>query len=103
MESKSRRITTIHDVAEAAGVSVTTVSRVLNDKDDVAKDTYERVQKVIGELGYTSNLAARSMRSLRTNVIGLIMPDAGEPFPIEAGCGRAFPHRGDERGEQCDR
>jgi LacI family transcriptional regulator len=83
MESKSRRITTIHDVAEAAGVSVTTVSRVLNDKDDVAKDTYERVQKVIGELGYTSNLAARSMRSLRTNVIGLIMPDAGEPFPIE--------------------
>lgn len=83
MQSKSRRIVTIQDVAQAAGVSVTTVSRVLNDKDDVSRDTYERVQKVIVELGYTSNLAARSMRSHRTHVIGLIMPDAGEPFPIE--------------------
>ncbi len=83
MHSRSRRIITIHDVAEAAGVSVSTVSRVLNDKDDVAPATYEKVQKIIGDLGYASNLAARSMRTSRTNVIGLIMPDAGEPFPIE--------------------
>jgi len=83
MQQKNRRIVTIQDVAQAAGVSVTTVSRVLNDKDDVSQETYERVQKVIEELGYTSNLAARSMRSLRTNVLGLIMPDAGAPFPIE--------------------
>lgn len=78
-----RRIVTINDVAETAGVSVTTVSRVLNDKGDVSAETYQKVQKVIEDLGYTSNLAARSMRSLRTNVIGLIIPDAGEPFPIE--------------------
>jgi LacI family transcriptional regulator len=56
---------------------------VLNDKDDIAPETYERVKTVIAEMGYASSLAARSMRSLRTNVIGLIMPDAGEPFPIE--------------------
>jgi len=72
----------IQDVARAANVSVSTVSRVLNDKDDVAPGTYERVRKVIEELGYTSNLAAKSMRSRKTNVIGLIMPDVEQPFPI---------------------
>ncbi len=76
-------VVTIHHVAEAAGVSVSTVSRVLNDKDDVAPSTYEKVQSVISELGYASNLAARSMRSRRNNVIGLIMPDVAQPFPIE--------------------
>ena len=74
---------TIHDVAHAAGVSVSTVSRVLNDKDDVAIETYERVKDVISELGYTSSLAAKSMRSRKTNVIGLIMPDVGESFSIQ--------------------
>jgi LacI family transcriptional regulator len=80
---RNKRSSTIQDVAEAAGVSVTTVSRVLNNKDDIAPETYERVKTVIDELGYTSSLAARSMRSLRKNVLGLIIPDAGEPFPIE--------------------
>jgi LacI family transcriptional regulator len=70
-------------VARAAGVSVSTVSRVLNDKDDVAPETYQKVQDVIEELSYTSSLAARSMRSRRTNVIGLIMPDVQGPFAIQ--------------------
>ena len=73
---------TIHDVAAAAGVSVTTVSRVLNDKDDVAPETSARVRAVIHELGYASSLAARSMRSRRTNVIGLIVPDLTHPYPM---------------------
>jgi LacI family transcriptional regulator len=59
---------TIGDVAKAAGVSVSTVSRVLNDKDDVAPETYEKVQRTIEELNYTSSLAAKSMRSRRTIV-----------------------------------
>jgi LacI family transcriptional regulator len=74
---------TIVDVAQAAGVSVSTVSRVLNDKDDVAPETYQKVQAVIDELGYTSSLAARGMRSRRMNVIGLVMPDVGDPFSIQ--------------------
>jgi LacI family transcriptional regulator len=82
MRRKKRSIT-ILDVANAAGVSVSTVSRVLNDKDDIAPETYERVKNIISQMGYTSSLAARSMRSTRKNVIGLIMPDAGEPFSIE--------------------
>jgi LacI family transcriptional regulator len=80
---RNKRSITIEDVATAAGVSVSTVSRVLNEKDDIAPETYERVKTVIADMGYTSSLAARSMRSSRMNVLGLIMPDAGEPFPIE--------------------
>ncbi|MBN1265924.1 MAG: LacI family DNA-binding transcriptional regulator [Anaerolineales bacterium] len=80
---QTRKSVTIQDVAEAAGVSVSTVSRVLNDKDDVAAETYEKVQQVVHELGYVSSLAARGMRSRRTNVIGLIMPDVASPYSIE--------------------
>jgi LacI family transcriptional regulator len=79
---RNQKPVTIHDVAKAAGVSISTVSRVLNDKDDVAPETYERVQQVISELGYVSSLAARGMRSRRTNVIGLIMPDVASPYSI---------------------
>jgi LacI family transcriptional regulator len=78
-----RRAPTIRDVARAARVSVTTVSRVLNEKTDVASDTQERVQKAIAKLGYTSNLAARSMRSRRKNLLGLVVPDIGLPYSIE--------------------
>lgn len=90
----SEKPVTIQDVARAAGVSVSTVSRVLNDKDDVAETTYVRIQAVISELGYASNLAAKSMRSRQTNVIGLIMPDLVEPFPVEVmkGVNRAIAH-----------
>jgi LacI family transcriptional regulator len=80
---RARRSVTIQDVAKAAGVSVSTVSRVLNAKDDVALETTVKVQGVIESLGYTSSLAARGMRSRRTNVIGLIMPDVGSPYCIE--------------------
>ena len=79
---RNRKSITIHDVAASAGVSVSTVSRVLNDKDDVASETYERVQQVVSELGYASSLAARGMRSHRTNVIGLIMPDVAAPYSV---------------------
>jgi LacI family transcriptional regulator len=80
---RTKATVTIRDVAKAAGVSVSTVSRVLNDKDDVAPETYERVKAVIEKMGYASNLAAKSMRSRATNVVGLIMPDVGDPFSIE--------------------
>jgi LacI family transcriptional regulator len=79
---RSRNSITIQDVAREAGVSVSTVSRVLNDKVDVSPETYERVKEVIGELGYASNLAARSMRTQQTNVIGLIMPDVAQSYPL---------------------
>jgi LacI family transcriptional regulator, galactose operon repressor len=80
---RNNKSVTIQDVARAASVSVSTVSRVLNDKDDVAPETYQRVRGIIADLGYTSSLAARSMRSRRTGVIGLIMPELEDPFCIQ--------------------
>jgi LacI family transcriptional regulator len=74
---------TIHDVASVAGVSVSTVSRVLNEKIDVAPETYEKVQQVIKALGYTSSLAAKSMRSRKTNVIGLVVSDLEQAFCLK--------------------
>ena len=82
MPNKKRSVT-IQDVATTAGVSVSTVSRVLNDKIDVSKDTKKHVLQVIDELGYTSNLAARSMRSHKKNLLGLVLPDIGFPYSIE--------------------
>jgi LacI family transcriptional regulator len=73
---------TIQDVAKAAGVSVSTVSRVLNDKVDVAEATYRKVQCTIEKLGYTSNLAAKSLRSHRTNTVGVIALDLNDSFAI---------------------
>ena len=78
-----RHVVTIQDVAKTAGVSVSTVSRVLNGKVDVAEETQKRIKSVIEELGYTSSLAARSMRNQKSNLIGLIMPDIAYPFAFE--------------------
>jgi LacI family transcriptional regulator len=80
---KKKRTVTIQDVAQTAGVSVSTVSRVLNGKVDVASETQDRILSVIDDLGYTTNLAARSMRSQKKNLVGLIMPDIAYPFAIE--------------------
>ncbi|MFB8189455.1 LacI family DNA-binding transcriptional regulator [Microbacterium sp. NPDC055988] len=70
----------VRDVAAAAGVSVGTVSNVLNQPDKVAATTVERVQGVIAELGFVRNDAARQLRAGRSRSIGLIVPDAGNPF-----------------------
>jgi LacI family transcriptional regulator len=82
MATKKRSVT-IQDVAKTAGVSVSTVSRVLNGRVDVAGDTQKKILKIIDKLGYTSNLAARSMRSRRNNLLGLVVPDIGFPYSIE--------------------
>lgn len=82
MQRKKRKVT-IQDVARTAKVSVSTVSRVLNGKVDVASETQDRILSVIDDLGYTTNLAARSMRSQQNNLVGLIMPDIAYPFAVE--------------------
>jgi len=79
-------------VASKAGVSVTTVSRVLNSKDDISEGTINKVLAVVQDLGYASSLAARGMRSHRTNVIGLIVPDVASYYcqEIMRGVNRAI-------------
>jgi len=73
---------TIGDVAAEAGVSVATVSKVINGRWGVAETTSERVRAIIDELGYESSLVAQSLRSLRTNVIAVLVVDV-EPFSAE--------------------
>jgi LacI family transcriptional regulator len=80
VESGSR--TTIRDVAARAGVSVATVSKVLNARYGVSAATVARVRAVIDETGYESSLVARSLRNHRTNVIGILVSDI-EPFSAE--------------------
>lgn len=70
----------VRDVAAAAGVSVGTVSNVMNQPDKVAAATVVRVQAVIAELGFVRNDAARQLRAGRSRSIGLVVPDAGNPF-----------------------
>ncbi|HEX2907270.1 MAG TPA: helix-turn-helix transcriptional regulator, partial [Phototrophicaceae bacterium] len=65
---------TITDVARAAGVSVSTVSRILNGKQDVAAATRERVQQVIEELGFSPHAQAKRLRAGKTHNIGLLFP-----------------------------
>jgi len=90
---RSNARVTIGDVASEAGVSIATVSRVVNGHYGVAPATLTRVQAVIDELGYESSLVARSLRSRRTNVIGIVVADL-EPFSAELLKGAARAIRG---------
>ncbi|MEO8606581.1 MAG: LacI family DNA-binding transcriptional regulator [Chloroflexota bacterium] len=65
---------TIADVAKAAGVSISTVSRILNGKQDVADATRQRVQRVIEELGYSPHAQAQRLRAGKTRNIALLFP-----------------------------
>ena len=71
---------TIKDIAEKSGVSITTVSRVLNDKPDVNDETRAKVLKVIEESNYRPNGMARSLVINQTYSIGLIIPDINNPY-----------------------
>jgi LacI family transcriptional regulator len=89
----AHRRVTIGDVAARAGVSIATVSKVINGRYGVAAATLARVQAVIDELGYESSIAAQSLRSHRTNVIGILVADI-EPFSAELLKGAAQAIRG---------
>ncbi|MCL4458876.1 MAG: LacI family transcriptional regulator [Chloroflexi bacterium] len=73
-------MTTIIDVARRAGVSVGTVSNVINDTFPVRESLRQRVQQAIEELHYRPNAVAQSLRSQRTRTIGLVISDIGDPF-----------------------
>jgi LacI family transcriptional regulator len=70
----------IYDVARESGVSVFTVSAVVNKKAHVGKRLRERVEAAIRKLNYRPNLIARSLAKRRTHTIGMIVPDIGNPF-----------------------
>ena len=65
---------TLREVAQKAGLSVTTVSRALNGHDDVAAETKQAIRDVANELGYVPNLSARRLKMEKADAIGLILP-----------------------------
>jgi DNA-binding LacI/PurR family transcriptional regulator len=72
---------TIIDVARLAGVSKTTVARVVNGElENVSEKTLQKVQQAIQELGYIRNTVASSLRTERTNIVMLMIPDITNPF-----------------------
>lgn len=77
----------VKDIAAAAGVSIGTVSNVLNRPDRVAEETVERVRKVIAEHGFVRNDAARQLRAGQSRTIGLVLFGARNPFFMDVARG----------------
>ena len=71
---------TMRDVAALAGVALKTVSRVINGVSTVDPELAGRVRSAADKLGYRPNLAASNLRSGRTNIVGLLLEDVGNPF-----------------------
>jgi len=79
-KTKPNRAASISDVARESGVSIFTVSAVVNNKTHVGKALRERVEAAIQKLNYRPNLIARSMIKQKTQTIGMIVPDIANPF-----------------------
>jgi LacI family transcriptional regulator len=77
---KRSKASSIYDVARESGVSVFTVSSVVNKKTYVSKKLRARVEAAIRKLNYVPNLVARSLANRRTHTIGMIVPDIANPF-----------------------
>lgn len=75
-----QKAVTIRDVARQAGVSISTVSRVINESTSVSPLTRERVLQVIDRLGYTPYKSAQTLKKKKTGVIGVVIPDISNPF-----------------------
>jgi LacI family transcriptional regulator len=78
---------TIVDVAREAGVSTMTVSRVINDRDDVSTTTRQRVLDAVERLGYRPSGIARGLATRHTGTLGLVVPDIANPFFAEVARG----------------
>ncbi|XID96036.1 LacI family DNA-binding transcriptional regulator [Paenibacillaceae bacterium WGS1546] len=70
----------IKDVAKKAGVSITTVSRVLNNRGYISKETRVSVEKAMAELDYRPNQIARALLKNQSYILGVIVPDISHPF-----------------------
>ena len=81
MQKKSSA--TIYDVANRVGVSLATVSRVVNGNSNVRDSTKRKVLDAIEELGYHPNAVARGLASKKTTTIGVVMPDVTDMYYAE--------------------
>ena len=82
-QTSMNRKVTASDVAARAGVSKWTVSRAFTEGAQVAPEVRERIKKISAELGYSPNLLARSLSTRKTNIIGLVMDELGNPYQLK--------------------
>lgn len=87
---------TIYDVAEAAKVSIATVSKVINEKGNISEKTRKKVLEIMKELDYQPNIIASALMGKQTKTIGLLIPDIANPFFSELA--RSIEDRGEEFG-----
>jgi LacI family transcriptional regulator len=101
-DQKFRGRATIRDIADLAGVSIATVSRVLNDRPDVAPGMRESVMQVVREHGFSTNRGARALSSGRSGFIGVTLPLVNDAYfgPILSGAAEAL-YEGDMRIVLC--
>lgn len=71
---------TLKDVAEASGLTVGTVSRVLNNRGYISPKTREKVYQVMKELNYQPNETARILAKQKSNIIGIVLPNVEHPY-----------------------
>ncbi len=83
MEDFSHQRLTIAQIAAAAGVSIPTVSKVINRRSDVAPATRERVERIIAERGYVTNRLAASLKKERIGLVNLMVPSLNTPYIFE--------------------
>jgi len=74
------RKVTLRDISEVTGFSVNTVSRALNDRSEISKETKAKIQDVAKKLGYRPNRLAQGLRKQRSDVLGVVVTDIGNPF-----------------------
>lgn len=74
---------TIKDVARLSKFSIATVSRVLNGKGNVSPDIAKQVIEVAEQLNYTPNQLAKGLKGQKSNIIGIVVPDLGDPYFME--------------------
>ena len=79
----TRSRVTIQDIAQQAGVSKMTVSKVLNNQGSISEATRKKVLTLARDLGYVSNFAARSLKGGRTNVLGMLVANIGDLYFAE--------------------
>ena len=81
---------TIYDISEKAGVSIATVSRVLNGSTKVKESTRKKIMDIIDEYGYTPNSSARAMGLKAMQTIGILCADSSDIFLAKAVHGLTF-------------